>query len=140
MTASRWFRIIASGVIGFGAVAGLLAYTVVALTTPTYTGGCIVMPRPSIAGALVMFVMAALITALLAFARTTNSALIGSLILFGLSTNVSDDFLGPYGALLGAAVLIIGVIAKCVEEFPALQRQSSSKSQSDTSGPGSNQS
>ena len=140
MTATRWFRIIGSGAVGFGAVTGLLVLTVIAITTPRYTGGCIVMPRPSITGAFILFVAAALIAALLACARTTTSALIGSLLLIGFALSISDDYLSPYALLLGAAMLIIAVVAKCVEEFPGLQRQASSKSQSETSGPGSNQS
>lgn len=81
------------------------------------------MPRPSIAGALIIFAAAALVATLLGFARTTTSALVGALILIGFAFAAADDFISPYALLLGAGLLVTAVVAKCVAEFPGLRRE-----------------
>lgn len=115
---SRWIRIIGSGLIGVAGVLGLFACLVINITTPRRTSGCIVEYPPSLLGAATLLAMAGLVVALLAFARSTTAAMIGSVLFGAFSLATEDDFLAPYGFLMALAILVVAVTAKCVAEFP----------------------
>lgn len=118
---SRWIRIIGSAFIGAGAGLGLVICLVINLTAPRRTSGCIASSAPHPMGALIILAAVGVIVALLAFARTTNSALIGSLLLGALALTIPDDFLSLYAFLLAVAILLVAVTAKCVAEFDLLR-------------------
>ena len=122
LVVGRVIRLIGSGLTG---VIGIIAMAVCVVLNliPRQTTGCIVETGPDILGCLIIVTGGGMTAALLSCARTTTAGLIGSVLLGMLAMMVgpNDDFAGFLALGLAAILLVTGVTAKCIEEFPTVR-------------------
>ncbi|MFW6597525.1 hypothetical protein ACQBAU_03585 [Propionibacteriaceae bacterium Y2011] len=116
-TTARIVRIIGAGCTVATAMGGVVLCFFLGLVPPEPVG-CIVESGPDVLCSVIVAGAAILVALLLAAARTTTSPLIGSLLLAAFATQGGDDFSMSLGFLLAFGMLIIAIVAKCIEEFP----------------------
>lgn len=122
----RIVRMAAAGLTGAVAALGMLG-CILANLRPRQTSGCIVEPGPEPVAYLMVIIGAGLAAALLACARTTTAGLVASVMLgaFAFVIGAEDEYAACWALLLAGVLLVGGVAAKCIEEFPTVSRAKS---------------